>query len=160
MSERETGSAPPGTWTYATLRPSPSPAAAGRDLAVQRAADDRQASQRLEPRAVLLRVPNGVLERRVRELHHVRAGLPFQVEPSREVRVEDVEAAGPEPELDRLGVHEHVVPERHRPGQPRIGHAGPAVDLQPDEPVVPLRHRGDGAAAEAKHRVRPRRARA
>src|SRR6185503_2517137 len=29
VSERETGSAPPGTWTYATLRPSPSPAAAG-----------------------------------------------------------------------------------------------------------------------------------
>ena len=93
MSERETGSAPPGTWTYATLRPSPSPAAAGATWLWREQQTTAHACQRLELDAVLLRVPNGVLEGRVRELHDVRAWLPFEVEAAREVRVEDVEAA-------------------------------------------------------------------
>ncbi len=90
----------------------------------------------------------------------MRAGLTPEVEAAREIRIEDVETAGPKPELDCLDVHEHVVPERHRPGHPRVGHTGPAVHLQPDEPLVALRHRCDRAAAKAKHRGRPRRARA
>ena len=40
----------------------------------------------------------------------MRLLLRGQVETAGEVRVEDVEAAGPEPELDRTRVHEHGVP--------------------------------------------------
>jgi hypothetical protein len=104
-------------------------------------------------------VANRVLERRIRELHDVRAGLPVEIEPAREVRVEKVEPARAEPELDGLHVHEHVVSERDRARQSRIGHARPAVDLQSHEPLVPLRHRRDGAAPEAKHFAPRRRAR-
>ena len=49
----------------------------------------------------------------------------------------------PEPsaELARLRVDEHLVAERDRPGQPRVGDARRAVDLDPRQPLVPLRAR-------------------
>ena len=59
-SDRETGSAPPGSWRYATRRPA-SAAHTGHHLAVQRTAHHRHAVERRSERAVLLRVPHRVL---------------------------------------------------------------------------------------------------
>src|SRR5918994_402567 len=68
------------------------PGAHGRDLTVQRAADDRRPGKRVRLVAVLLRMPDGVLKGRVRQLHHVRARLRLNVEAPGEVRGHDVEA--------------------------------------------------------------------
>ncbi len=137
--------------------PGSDPRAHRHELAVQRAADDRQPGQRLGERIVLLRVAHGRLQRRVRQLHHVGARLGRQLEPARQIGVQDVEAARAEPELTRLHVHEHLVAERNRPGQARIRDARRAVDLAPHEPFHALDDRRDAAAAEAKrHRARRR----
>jgi hypothetical protein len=132
----------------------PDPAHAGPDrgyLAVQGAADDGQAVERLRERPVLLHVADGGLERRVREGHDVRVLRTACVEPSRQVRVEDVEPAGPELQLARLHVHEHLVAELHRPRQPRVRDRRMAVDLEADETVVLVRDPRDRAAAQAQH---------
>ena len=131
-----------------------------RELAVQRAADDRHPVERLREQVVLLGMPCRELSGRVGELHHVRAGFRGEPEPAGEVRVQDVEAAGAQPEVSRLRVHDHVVTERDRPGQQRVGDAGSAVDLDPGQPFVPLEHRGDDSAAEAKRHAPPRAGRA
>ena len=90
----------------------------------------------------------------------MRAWVTVEVEAASEVYVEDVETAGSKAELDRLHVHEHLVPEGDRAGHARVGDAGAAVHLQPDEPVMPLSHRRHGALAQAKHSGPRRRARA
>ena len=81
---------------------------------------------------------HGMLDRRVRELHDVRALGALQLEAAGEVRVEDVESARTEAELAGLDVGEHVVAERDGPGERRIRDAGVPVDLEPDEAVVAL----------------------
>ena len=127
----------------------------GRELAVQRQADDRTGFER--PRlGVLLDMASRVLERRVRELHHVCARGARKPEPAGEVRVEHVEAAGAELELARLHVHEHVVAERDGAGQARIRDARRAVDLTADEPFVALEDRRDRPAPKRqRHRAGP-----
>src|SRR5438105_3514295 len=63
--------------------------------------------------------------------------------------------ARPEPELAGLHVDQHVVVERNRSGQARIGDAGVAVDLEPEESFVLLEDGGDLPPPKAK-RHRPR----
>ena len=140
MSESATGSAPPGSWTYATARSRPSAAHTGASWlwSEQQTTGSPPSESGVRLAGFLLGMDDRMLERRVRELHHVRACLRGQLEPAREVRVEDVEAAGSELEVEGLDVHEHVVPERNRPRQLRIGDARPPVDLEPDEAVVSL----------------------
>ena len=91
-SDSETGSAPPGTCTYATRTPSPMPAHTGASWLWS-----EQQTTGIPPSdsasvAVLLAVADGGLERRVRQLHHVRARLDGRLESARQVRVQDVEA--------------------------------------------------------------------
>ena len=50
-------------------------------------------------------------------------GLRGEPEAAGQVRVQDVEAARAEPEVARLRVDDHLVAERDRPGQPRVGDA-------------------------------------
>jgi hypothetical protein len=127
---------------------------------VQRAADDRQSVQRLGEQTVLLDVPQRPLAGGVRQLHHVRAGLGDEPEPTGQVDVENVEAAGAQAEVARLRVHDHLVAERERPGQPRVRDTRNAVDLDSRHAFVPLEHCGDGAASEAKRHAPPRARRA
>ena len=87
----------------------------------------------------LLLVTDCYLARRVRKRHHVRPLLGLEPEPARQVRVEDVEAARSELEQPRLLVHEHLVPHLDLAGEPRVGDARDAVDLEPDETREPLR---------------------
>jgi hypothetical protein len=76
----------------------------------------------------------------------VRSGSRGEVEPAREVGVEDVEAAGAEAKLARLDVDEHVVPERDGAGEPRVGDAWRPVHLDPREAGVALDDGGDPTA--------------
>ena len=99
---------------------------------MQRAAHDGHPGERLGER-VLLPVRHGVLQRRVRQRHHVRARFRLELEPAREVHVQDVEAAAAELELSRLHVHDDVVADLDRPRHARIRDAGDAVDLEPHE---------------------------
>ncbi len=85
------------------------------DLGVDRAEHHRQPAERLGEHAVLLRVADRPLPRRVGQRHHVRALVRREVEPARQVRVENVEASGAERELARLHVHEHLVAVLDRP---------------------------------------------
>ncbi len=97
---------------------------------------------------VLLREARRVLARRIRQTHDVRAVLDREPEPAREVRVEDVEAARAEAELDRLAVDEHDVADLDVPREPRVGDAGRSVHLEPEEPVEALPDHGHVAPAE------------
>ena len=131
-----------------------------RDLAVERTRDDGHPVEAHGKLEVLLTVPPRELERRVRQLHHVRTVLDAEVEATRQVDVQHVEPARTELELPRLDVHDDVVAHLDRPGQARIGDARRAVDLEPDETVVLLENRGDAPASKAQHRARRRSARA
>ena len=71
----------------------------------------------------------------------MRSLLRREPEPARQVRVEDVEAARAELEQPRLLVHEHLVPHLDLAGQPRVGDARDAVDLEPEEALVSLHER-------------------
>ncbi len=147
--------------------PFPDPGADGNHLAVQRAADDRHAPQSPDEPFRLLRVCDRVLERCVRQLHHVRARLRGQLETAREVHMEDVEAARAETKLPRLDVHDHVVALLDLPGHPRVRDTRLTVDLAADQLGQPLddrrhasppkreRHRG----ARGRRRPSPRRRR-
>jgi hypothetical protein len=127
------------------------------DLAVERAADDRQAVEPVRERVAFLGVAPGRLERRVGELHHVRAVLGDEAEPAGQVRVEDVEAARAERQLARLDVDEDVVVELDRARQSWIGDARGAVDLEPHESFVSLDDRGDASASKAERHPGQRR---
>ena len=108
---------------------------------------------------ILFTVTPRELERRVRQLHHVRV-LDAEAETARQVDVQDVEPAGTELELPRLHVHDDVVADLDRPSQARIRDARRTVDLEPDETVVLLEQCGDAPASKAQHRARRRPARA
>ena len=95
-----------------------------RELAVQRATDDRETGERTHRVAALLDVLDGRLNRRVRQFHHVRAGVGGELEPPCEVDRQDVEPSGAEPEVDRLAVDDDVVTQRDGAGEPRVCHAG------------------------------------
>ena len=97
---------------------------------MERAGDHRRPAKAFRELAVLLPVPLRPLQRRVRQLHHVRALLRGQAEPAREVRVQDVEPAGAEPELARLDVHEHFVVDFDGARQPRVGNTGGSVHFK------------------------------
>jgi len=109
---------------------------------------------------VLLGVAPRELQRRERQLHHVRAFFGRELEAAREVHVEDVEAAGAESELTRLNIDDDIVADLNRTGQPRIREARLAVDLEPDEAVRPLDDAGDATSSKGQHRARRRSARA
>ena len=72
-----------------------------------------------------------VLEGAVVELHHVLAALPPALEAAGQVDVDDVEAAGAEPEVERGDVDDHLVAGAHLAEQRRVGPGRPplAVDL-------------------------------
>ena len=101
MSESETGSAPPASWTYATRSPS-SAAQTGATWLCSEQQTTGMPAEVLGELARLLDVHARVLHRRVRQHHHVRALLGRQLEPARQIRVEHVETAGAELELARL----------------------------------------------------------
>ena len=156
-SERETGSAPPGSWRYAVRIPSPIPAQTG---ATWLCSEQQTTGMPPRPRTSvfrLLRMPDGVLERRVRQLHHVRVGLRVEVETAREVDVQQVEAARPEAELARLDVDDDLVSLLDRACQPRVRDTRSAVDLAADELGQPL---DDGRDATPSKRERHRAGRA
>ncbi len=119
------------------------PSAYRRHLAVQRAENDREPCQRFGELVRLLLATDCYLAWRVRQRHHVRALLRRKPEPACQVRVEDVEAARAELEQPRLLVDEHVVAHLDLAGEPWIRDAGDPVDLEPDQPGVALRNRGD-----------------
>ena len=127
---------------------------------MQRARDDGHPVEAHRELEILLTVTPRELERRVRQLHHVRVVLGAEVETARQVDVQHVEPAGTELELPRLDVHDDVVADLDRPRQARIRDARRAVDLEPDETVVLLENRGDAPASKAQHRARRRSARA
>ena len=111
--------------------------------------------------AALLDVADRVLHGRVRELHHVRALRRLQPEPACQVRVQDVEAAGAEPEEARLLVDEDVVALLDLARELGVRDARDPVDLEPHEPVEALRHRRDAPAPKGERQsAPPRRARA
>ena len=126
-----------------------------RHLAVQRAADDGHAVERIGEFRCLLGVPGCDLPRRVGQLHHVRVRLGGEPETAGQVHVEDVEASGAESEVARLRVHHHLVAERDRARQPWVRNTGRPVHLDPRQAVVALQHRRDRAAAEAKRHAPP-----
>lgn len=68
-----------------------------------------------------------------------------KIEAAREVRVEDVEAAGPQAELDRLDIDDHLVTDGHRARQAGVRDAVSPVHLKPHEPIETLDHGPDGA---------------
>ena len=74
-SESETGSAPPGELEVRDPDALADPGADRRELAVERAADDRHPVERLRELRRPPRRDAPRLQRRVRELHHVRARL-------------------------------------------------------------------------------------
>src|SRR5207244_842984 len=96
--------------------------------------------------AALLCVHYGLLAGRVGELHHVSTLLRPEIEAARQIGVQDVETAGAELELTRLDVDEHLVTQRHGPGQARIGKTGRAVHLDPRQSLVARENRGDEAS--------------
>ncbi len=100
---------------------------------------------------VLLGVTHGRLERRVRQLHDVGSGIRRQLEPTGEVRVQDVEAAGAEAEVERLGVHDDLVAQRDGAREPRIGDAGAPVHLEAREAGVALVHRRHAPTPQCQH---------
>ena len=168
-SESDTGSAPPGSWTYAMRMPSPIPAQTGTTWLWSEQQTTGMPSRPRTSCVGLLGVRHGVLKRRVRELHHVRAVLGAEVQPTREIHVEDVEPAGAEPEFPRLDVDDHLVAFLHRPGEAGVGDARRTVDLAADELRQPLddrrhapspkreRHRAARATRRPWPRGRPRR---
>ena len=130
------------------------------DLAVEGAAHDGDPGQRRRQRPPFLTVVDRGLARRVRQLHDVRAGIRRKVETAREVHVQHVEAAGPELELARLCVDDHLVAELDGAGEPGIRDAGPAVHLDPRKPFDAFDDRGHPAASKRQHLERRRRGRA
>ena len=143
MSDSDTGSAPPASWTY------DHPAAIERSahrgqLAVQAEADDGHVVHPLPRSSLLLGETHRMLPRRVGMHHDVRVVLRRQAQTPREVRVEDVEPARAKLELGRLCVDEHDVPFLHRACEARVRDARRAVDLEPRQPFEPFadgRHR-------------------
>jgi hypothetical protein len=120
VSERDIGNGEIGTESCADRR----------HLAVQRAADDRQTAERLRSGLCLFfGVANGVLQRRVGELHHMGARLGRELEPPGQIHVEHVEASGAETQLERLDVDHDLVAEGHRACHPRVGNTRATVDL-------------------------------
>ncbi len=136
-------------------RPAPEGCADRRDLAVQGAADHRQPVDGRRELPVFLDVVDRHLQRRVRQLHDMRSGIGAEAEPPRQVDVQHVESARPEPEFPRLRVDDDVVVDGDGARQPRIGQARHAVDLEPDEPVVTLPDSRHPPAAEAKRHREP-----
>src|SRR5919204_250937 len=131
-----------------------------RQLAVERAADHRQTAQLVREGCAFLGVMRRVLQRRVRQLHHMGPGRRRETEPARQVRVEDIEAAGSEGEVAGLDVDDHLVAEDDRARQLGIGDTGLALHLTANETFVPLGDRGHRPTAEAKrHRARSPRGR-
>ena len=77
-----------------------------------------------------------------------------EVEPARQVRVQDVEAARAESERARLHVDEHVVAEGDRAGDTRVRDARRTVHLATHEPLVALDDGGNGTAPKReRHRA-------
>ncbi len=64
---------------------------------------------------------DGVLQARVVELHHVRAGGAVVAETAREVHVHHVETARAETEVERLHVDDQLVADPRGPDQPHVG---------------------------------------
>jgi hypothetical protein len=126
---------------------------------VQRATHNRRPVERLGKRVLLLLlpVPDGVLERRVRQRHHMRARLRHEPEPPGQVQVQHVEAAAPELELPRLHVHDDVITDLDRSRHAGIRDTRRAVNLEPDELRMTLDDRADDASPK-RERHRPARA--
>ena len=122
-----------------------------RELAVQgehgHRPPDRQLRRRGHPvRVALLDGRDGVLEARVVELHDVRARRPLAAEAARQVDVDDVEAARPEPELDGLDVDDHLVAGLRRADEADVGDRRAAVAVDVDRQA--LLHRARRARDE------------
>ncbi len=113
-----------------------------RELAVQREHGDGASDGHLQA-PVVDRVDR-VLQARVVELHHVRPRNAVAGQAPREVHVHDVEAAGPQAEIERLHVHDHLVSDLRPPDQRHVGDRGAAlggaVELD-DEPLLGGRRR-------------------
>ena len=99
----------------------------GRELAVQGDHGYRSGAWALPLLRALLERHHRVLQRRVVQLHHVRARLARSTQPPSEVHVHDVEAAAPEPEVQRRAVHHHVVTRLDRARERRVGDSWPQL---------------------------------
>ena len=89
-----------------------------RELSVQRQHCDRHAERPPHVLEAFLDGLDRVLERRVVQLHHVRARPSPPSRQPAEVRVDDVEPAATEAEVLRLDVDHHLVARLDLPGQP------------------------------------------
>src|SRR5206468_1204888 len=88
-----------------------------------------------EPLRLSLDGQDRVLEARVVELHHVRAGGSLALEAARQVDVHDVESTRAEREVASLDVHHDLVPFARTPYERDIGDRGSPLavylDLHP-----------------------------
>ena len=163
VSDSETGSAPPGELDVRDAHARAAPAQTGatwlcseQQTTGMPSSDSRRASPSSSAcRAARLTGVYG-------SFITCAPGSAGEPEPARQVRVQHVEAAGAEAELARLRVHDHLVAERDRAGQPRVRDARRAVHLDPRR--APRAARATAvtrAAPEAKRHSRaPRAARA
>ena len=101
-----------------------------------------------------------VLSGRVRKLHHVGVGFREEIETSSEIGVQHVETTRSEREVASLRVHDHLVAERNRAGEPRVRDARFTVHFEPGQALDPLDDRGDAAAPKCQHLERHRQGRA
>ena len=84
---------------------------------------------------------DGVLERGVVELDHVLVpGRSTAGEPSSQVDVHDVEPAGAQPEVEGLGVDDHLVAFAHLPDQRAVRPRGALLALHVDRQRVGRDH--------------------
>ena len=168
--DRRAGRGRPGRARRATAHPAARPRRSARSRFVRPAAPARPPTRRTEAgRAATTTATgrpasgaspssgacsstrvHGVLERRVVELHHVRALGARAVEAAREVHVDDVEAAAAEAEVDRGGVDHHVVARLDRAGhrleRERAAAARPSTSTV-SSAAGPLALDGDDASA-------------
>ena len=158
VSESETGSAPPATWTYATRTPASAAHTGATWLCSVQQTTGMPVERVRRARPSSSTAPECELPGRVRERHHVRAFLGREPQPARQVRVEDVEPARPELEHARLLVDEHLVA-RPRPRRSAAGTRRTAIPSTSSRTSRSSRSRDrrDRAAPKAERHLGPRR---
>ena len=123
----------PASWMYATRSPA-SAAHTGATWLCSEQHTTGMPSRRRRARRASSTCGTRDLQRRVRQLHHVRAGLAASPRPRVRFAYRTSNPPGAEPELARLRVDDHLVAERDRPGQPGYATQGLTVHLRRTSP--------------------------
>ena len=124
VSDSATGRAPPPSCAYATRTPVPMPATTGASWLCRPQQTTGKPVELLgQPRRAPRRTPRPPDRACTAVAITCARRRRPQAESPRQVRVDDVEAAGAELEIAGLGVDEHRVTDLDRPGLPRVGDA-------------------------------------